>query len=202
MTAGAPPFSQVPYADPPLTKPTAAFVLSLIAGIILLLWGALLLVIGISFSSVTFGIFSYSFDLLGAVELITGFLVLCFGIGLYAAPRHHVAFGVIVLIASIASLFGTGALFLGFILGLIGGILGIIHNPQPPIMMGPPQGYYPGMAYSQPSYGPPSNPPGYSPYGSPAAPPPPTRYCPGCGAPNAPGAAFCASCGRALPATP
>ena len=50
---------------------------------------------------------------------------------LRSMPGKHVAGGVIVLVASLLSWFGTfGGLFIGFILGFIGGILGIIWKPS------------------------------------------------------------------------
>ena len=198
---GAPaPYGGVPYQDPPLAKPVAAFVLSLIGGIIIVLWGAFILLIGATFSD--FGVFASGVLFIGFIELITGLLVLALGIGLYVAPQHHLAFGIVILISSIASLIGGGGLFLGFILGLIGGILGIIHHPEPAVYMGPPPGYYAPMAPSQPYYGQPAAPPGYPGFQAQPSPPAQPRYCPSCGAPNAVGTAFCGNCGKPLPPPP
>jgi len=114
-----------PHAGPPV-KPTGAFVLSLIGGIFILLWGLVLVGVGTHLPVVGNAITG-----LGALEAILGLLVMIFGILLYVMPDHHVAFGVLVLVCSIASLIGLGGLLLGFILGLIGGILGITHKPHP-----------------------------------------------------------------------
>lgn len=124
---GSQPLGQsVPPPAPPLQKPTAAFVLSLIGGIFILLWGALIAVIGASFGPIGRGV-AY----LGGIESLLGILVIGFGVLLYVMPQNHVAFGILVLVFSIASLIGLGGLLIGFILGLIGGILGIVHKPTP-----------------------------------------------------------------------
>jgi ribosomal protein S27AE len=122
-------FGAQPMATPPPgppQKPTGAFILSLIGGIFILLWGLLLADVGSRF-----GVFGSALTALGALEALLGLLVMIFGILLYVMPTHHTAFGVLVLVFSIASLIGLGGLFLGFILGLIGGILGIVHKPYP-----------------------------------------------------------------------
>ncbi len=175
-------------------KPTAAFVLALIGGIIIILWGGLLVALGAVFTTTAYGYVVESIFTGASIELITGFLIVGLGIALYVSPYHHVAFGIIILIASVGSLAGGGGLFLGFILGLIGGILAIVHKPQITVVLGPPPGYYPPMNPVLPA-----SPPGYSPYAPP--PPPPGRVCPSCGAQNSLGATFCASCGKPLPAT-
>lgn len=110
----------------PLEKPTAAFILSLIGGIFILLWGLLITAIGVSF-----GPFGGSLAALGGVEAILGLLIIIFGVLLFVMPQHHVVFGILVLLFSIFSLIGLGGLIIGFILGLIGGALGIAHKPTP-----------------------------------------------------------------------
>lgn len=199
MMGGPSPYGAAPMTASVANKPTAAFVLSLIGGIIILLWGGVLLAIGAAFPAATFGTVVAGIFTLAAIELITGFLVVGFGVALYASPYHHVGFGIVILVASIASLIAGGGLFLGFVLGLIAGILGIVHKPQLTVVMAPPPGYYPPMNPAQSPYGQPLNSPGYSPYAPP--PPPAGRFCPSCGAPNSPGATFCGSCGKPLPAT-
>jgi apolipoprotein N-acyltransferase len=121
-------------AVPPasLIKPTAAFILSLIGGILILLWGLVLVAVGVAISSSTLGVFGGDVLIIGGVELVCGLIVLIAGIFLYVNPEQHTMFGVLVVVFSIVSLVGLGGLLLGFILALIGGILGITHKPTPP----------------------------------------------------------------------
>ena len=75
--------------------------------------------------------------LYGALGVLNGLLVMVFGILLYMRPQKHVAWGVLVLILSLLSWATTvGGLFIGFILALIGGILGIIWKPPAPMAPG------------------------------------------------------------------
>lgn len=128
----APTFAQ-PYSVPvaPLEKPTAAMVLSLIGGIFILLWGALIAWVGLTFQAISFGYAGGGVALIGVVEALLGLFVIVFGVLMYVSPEHHLPYGVLVLVCSIVSLIGLGGLFLGFILGLIGGILGIVHKATP-----------------------------------------------------------------------
>ena len=131
-------------------KPTAAFVLSLIGGIFILLGAivvmALASVIG-SFMVLGGGdpniVYIY-----GAVGLIFAILVLVGAVMLWMKPQQHVAWGVVVLLFSLFSIITTGGFFIGLILGLIGGILVIVWKPPAPMA--------PGMA---PPMMPPSMPP-------------------------------------------
>ncbi len=116
---------------PPLKRPTAAFVLSLIGGIIILLWGASLATVGVSVQIITFGFLGTLITLLGTLEAVLGLLVIVFGVLMFVRPKQHATFGVLVLVCSVVSLIGLGGLFLGFVLGLVGGILGIVHKPGP-----------------------------------------------------------------------
>jgi hypothetical protein len=116
----------------PLIKPTAAFILSLIGGIFILLWGLVLFAVGVAISNSTLGVFGGDVLIVGGVEIVCGLIVMIAGILLYVNPEQHSMFGVLVLVFSIVSLVGLGGLLLGFILALIGGILGITHKPNPP----------------------------------------------------------------------
>ncbi len=127
---GAPPMASSMVAPPaPLIKPTAAFILSLIGGILILLWGLVLFAIGVAISSFVFG---GGVLVIGGVEIVCGLIIMIAGILLYVNPEQHTMFGVLVVVLSIVSLIGLGGLLLGFILALIGGILGITHKPTPP----------------------------------------------------------------------
>lgn len=124
-------------------KPTAAFVLSLIGGIFVLLGGALLAALGAALSGVMafagFGDFGLGVTLMGALGAVFGVIMIVGGVMMYMKPEQHVIWGAIVLILAIVSVpFSFIGLILGFILGLIGGILGLVFKPTPPMVMAPP----------------------------------------------------------------
>lgn len=106
-------------------KPTAAFVLSLIAAIFILLNGLVVAAIG--------GILALIFPEVGialiALGLVFGVVVLIGAIMLYAQPQQHVIWGILVLLFSIFSLVIGGGFIIGFILGLVGGILALVWKP-------------------------------------------------------------------------
>ncbi len=109
-----------------LEKPTAAFVLSLIGGIFILLAGLLIGLIGFA---VTLPIGGFG-AVAGLLGIVWGIIVLIGASMLYSRPEQHATWGVIILVFSIVSWFGAiGGFFIGFILALIGGILGITWNP-------------------------------------------------------------------------
>ncbi|TLZ84824.1 MAG: hypothetical protein E6K02_09965 [Methanobacteriota archaeon] len=126
-------------------KPTAAFVLSLIGGIFVLLVGIAFAVLGSILGSMVGGIGgpAGATDIIvwyGVIGFVNGLLMIVFGVLLYIRPTQHVVWGALVLILSIASFFTTlGGFFIGLILGLIGGILGIVWKPPAPMAgMAPP----------------------------------------------------------------
>lgn len=188
---------QPTMATLPPQKPTAAFVLSLIGGIFIMLWGVAIVGIGLAAQNATFGLYGGGITAVGSVEMVLGILVLVFGVLLYVLPQHHVVFGVLVLVFSIASLIGLGGLIIGFILGVIGGALGISHKTTPDVVVvSPYPTYYPQgstLIPSQPIYNQPSPQP-TTPPGQPVE-----RYCSACGAGNARASAFCWKCGKPLP---
>ena len=173
-------------------KPTAAYILSLLGGIIGLLASLALLALG-ALALVTLGTYSdyygdYGYDFgygafgwgwtmyigFGLWMLITSILIIVFARRLNANPLQHSKYGALILIFSII---GVGGLF-----GLIGGILALIYKPQ--IAGAAPQ-------YGQPSYGPPPQQMNYAP------PPQSTAHnCPQCGTMVQPGVRFCPNCGR------
>jgi len=107
-------------------KPTAAFVLSLIGGIFVLLAGFIVGVIGAIATFFVAGIGGI-FGLLG---MLWGIMMIIGAVMLYRSPDQHTGWGIVILVASILSWFGSaGGLVIGFLMGLIGGILGIIWHP-------------------------------------------------------------------------
>jgi len=123
-------------------KPTAAFVLSLIGSILIIIGGILGAIIGLIGGAMV-GVIP-GFEWLGGLIVILGFLGLVFGIisligsvMINSGEKGKVRTGsILVLIFSILSLFvgGTGGFVIGFILCLVGSILGLTWKPaeKPP----------------------------------------------------------------------
>ncbi len=110
-------------------KPTTAFVLSLIAGIFIVIGALVFMSIGAIFSWVP--VAGLAVFLYGLVGLLWGVLVLIGAFMMYSKPDQAKTGGVMVLIFSILSIFGAAAgLVIGFILGIIGGALGIAWSPK------------------------------------------------------------------------
>ena len=59
----------------------------------------------------------------GLAGLISGLIVLGSGVMLRIYPNQSVLFGVLILIFSVLSFFGTGGFVIGAILGIVGGIM-------------------------------------------------------------------------------
>jgi Family of unknown function (DUF6114)/zinc-ribbon domain len=178
-------------------KPTAAFVLSLIGGIFILLGGGLIAAIGASF----FGSLAAAALVLGVIGLAFGILILVGAIMLYTHPEQHVTWGVIILVFSILSIFTSlGGFLVGLILGIIGGALAISWKPRAV----PFPGYVAGYPAAYGTYGPPAMPVAPPGYANPATPsvaasqtaiPEAPAFCKNCGAPLPSGVQFCPACG-------
>ncbi len=127
-------------------KPTAAFVLSLIGGIFVILGALLWISIGAFLSFLSLGI-GLNTTMMGVLGLIFGLIVIVGGVMMYTKPQQHVMWGAIVLILAIVSIpFSFAGLLIGFILALIGGILGLVFKPAPAV---------PAAAYAPPPMAPP-----------------------------------------------
>ncbi|HEV2118793.1 MAG TPA: DUF6114 domain-containing protein [Candidatus Bathyarchaeia archaeon] len=114
----------------PGDRPTAAFILSLVGGLIILVTGVLVgvifLVVGTYLGGPPF--LSVFWGLLG---ILIGIPVIIGAVMMYVNPKNHVAWGVAVIVFSLASYItaSLGGFLIGLLLGLIGGILGAIWNP-------------------------------------------------------------------------
>jgi len=125
-------------------KPTTAFILSLLAGIFILLggivsWGFIGMgggwyggwhgmMGGYGMMSLPLWGFSLVF---GIVGLTMGIIVILGAIMLDSRPREHETWGVIILIFSILSVIGgMGGFGIGLILGIVGGALAISWTPS------------------------------------------------------------------------
>ena len=126
-------------------KPTAAFILSLIGGIFILLGGGMASMLGYwllgAYRGGGYGMmgrgfgrmgrFSYGFGLLGLVGLVFGITVIISALMLNSKPEQHSTWGTLIIIFSALSIFGSmmGGFGIGLILGLVGGILAITWKP-------------------------------------------------------------------------
>ena len=167
-------------------KPTAAMVLSLIGGIFVILGGAFIAFVGSLVAS--FGYLANggttggaAVTAVGVVGIIMGLIMVVGSFMLYSKPTSAKMWGVVVLVLSIISwVTALGGFFIGFLLGLIGGILALTFKPtMAPGAMPPPM-----MSSSMPM--------GSAPMGSMG------MTCKNCGASIPAGATRCPSCGASL----
>ena len=130
-------------------KPTAAFVVSLLAGIFILLGAIVMMALSSLLGGLMIGVGAGAAAsvilLYGVVGLIFAILVLVGAVMLWMKPQSHVAAGVIILLFSLFSIISTGGFFIGLILGIIGGILAIIWKPPAPMAPGMMQPMPPSM---------------------------------------------------------
>ena len=130
-------------------KPTAAFLLSLIGGIFILLGGGVGAMFGgfrgfammgryggmmggYGYGSSPYGMMGgLGLGLFGILALIFGAIVIISAIMLNSKPHEHSTWGTVIVLFSVLSLFGgmMGGFGVGLILGLIGGILAIMWKP-------------------------------------------------------------------------
>ena len=107
-------------------RPTAAFILSLIAGILIVIVGFVVMVAGTILTIPVGG----AGGIPGLYGAICGILVILGGLMLYSRPKRNVVWGFVIIVFSILSLYGAlGGLYIGLVLGVIGGILGIRWKP-------------------------------------------------------------------------
>lgn len=129
-------------------KPTAAFILSLVGGVFILLGGGVMSMIGSYMGQYGwgmmggyggwsgmmgpgFGMMGLAFGALGVLGLIFGAIVIISAIMLNSKPEQHSTWGTVIIIFSVLSIFGSamGGFGIGLVLGLIGGILAITWKP-------------------------------------------------------------------------
>jgi len=109
-------------------KPVRAILLSLAGGLVVLASG----VAGVYIPKLAV----LAPEVLVAIGLVSGAMILFGGLGLWVAPRRHVVWGVIVILSSVPSLLIGGGMLgvlfpVGFMLSLVGGILAVQWKPSP-----------------------------------------------------------------------
>jgi len=128
-------------------KPGTAFVLSLIGGIFILLGGGAMTMLGSWMGNYGYGMMGgyggwggrmgpgfgmmgglgYGFGFLGVLGLIFGLIVIISALMLNNKPEQHSTWGILIIVFSVLSIFGSamGGFGIGLILGVIGGILAV-----------------------------------------------------------------------------
>jgi hypothetical protein len=122
--------------------PIAAFILSLIGGVLILIGG---IASSMWFMHGGYGVggmmggyggmmggFGFPFDLMGnlwPIGFVAGALVIIGALMLNARPAEHTAWGTIILVFSIISFIGMGGFFIGAILGIAGGAVALSWRP-------------------------------------------------------------------------
>jgi hypothetical protein len=73
----------------------------------------------------------FGFGLSGVLGLVFGLIVIISALKLNSHPHEHTTWGVLILVFSVVSVFGSmmGGFGIGMLLGLIGGILAITWKP-------------------------------------------------------------------------
>ena len=136
-------------------KPTAAFVLSLLAGVFIILGGGVMSMMGSlvgsyqggyggmmggygGFGSMMGGYgygmmrgLGFGFGLMGVLGVVFGIIVIVSALMLNSRSSEHTTWGILILVFSVLSVFGSmmGGFGVGVVLGIIGGVLGITWKP-------------------------------------------------------------------------
>ncbi len=138
-------------------RPTAAFVLSLLAGIFIVLGGGMRYMMSSligsyggyggmmggygGFGGMMYGYNGYGygmmrglglgFGLMGILGLVFGIIVIISALMLNNRPKEHKTWGILILIFSVLGVLGSmmGVFGIGALLGIIGGILAISWKP-------------------------------------------------------------------------
>ncbi|MGC8569204.1 MAG: DUF6114 domain-containing protein [Nitrososphaeria archaeon] len=120
--------------------PKAAYTLSLIAGVLMLINSVLFIVI-MPFLAVypvrprlmfmmMFGLPFLAFGAIMFLGLASAIVVLISALMLKSRPAESTTWGVLILVFSLMSFFGMGGFIIGAILGIIGGAMAMAYNPK------------------------------------------------------------------------
>jgi len=130
-------------------KPTAGFVLSLVGGIFWILQAVVFFALSSLMESLGAGMGLAGMGavgtLLGGISLLFAILILLGAAMMYARPAQAKIWGIVTLIFAVIGFLFLGGFYIGSILALVGGILGIVWKPpaQPmaqPAVQAPPPG--------------------------------------------------------------
>jgi len=126
-------------------KPVAAFVLSLLSGIFIILGGSVWclwldghwdmgwmegMMYGWEEHMHSWGIEGAASYTMGILGIVFGVIVILWAVMLYTNPRQHELWGVLIIALSVISVLSCmGGMGIGLVLGVIGGILAILWRP-------------------------------------------------------------------------
>lgn len=117
-------------------KPVAAFVVSLVAGVLILVGGLFGVVGWMAWGWVWGGGWGMMGPMMGrwmpmwlstfsVLGLVSGIVIVASALMLQNRPSEAKTWGTLILVFSVVSLFGMGGFIIGAILGIIGGILAL-----------------------------------------------------------------------------
>ncbi|OJI07270.1 MAG: hypothetical protein BK997_03355 [Candidatus Micrarchaeum sp. ARMAN-1] len=111
-------------------KPTAAYLLVLIGGVFVLLGGVLTALFGSFGGFMMFrGLYTGAFSLIWIIGTASGIMMIAAATRLNSVKKSEVAtWSVVALVFTILSITDMGGFGIGFILGLVGSILGLASS--------------------------------------------------------------------------
>lgn len=133
-------------AQPTNEAPIAPFILSLIAGVLILAGAGVMMTFsrGAPYGGMMGGYYGMAngyYDMMqgfgypgwfygaAAIGLVAGIVVLVGAVMIYARPSNVGTWGLVVLVFSALSFFGMGGFLFGAILGIVGGVLAVVWRP-------------------------------------------------------------------------
>lgn len=108
--------------------PSTAYILSLIGGALIALYGVLETIFAAIYSSTLESIVPGATGIVvayGLIGLILGVIIIVFSMRMKSDPSSAKTSGILVLVFSLIGLIGGGGFFIGTILALVGGIMAI-----------------------------------------------------------------------------
>ena len=112
-------------------KPTVAFALTMLGGILIMVFGVFTLAVGVIASNLggLIRLLMFGTGISGAIGVVTGAVIVLAAAFLNTTDREKVeVWSIIAVVLSVVSLLNTGGVLAGFLLALIGGILGLTHS--------------------------------------------------------------------------
>ena len=130
--------------------PIGPVILSIIGGVLILGYGVLIIGLGVGgFGSMinltgtqgmSAGTVNLALEAVGGWGVVCGILVILGAAMIHRRPASHVAWGLVTVLFSILSIFGGAGLFIGLIIGIVGGAWAVIWKSTqdvPPAEPGP-----------------------------------------------------------------
>jgi len=115
----------------PLQGPKVPFVISLVAGI-LIMAGSIMGLLGFTWIGISITGMTALLLVWALLELICGLIVFMMAFVLYMLPKHTFPLGTVIIVFSVISLFffGFGFFLIGLLLGVLGGALAVTWTPS------------------------------------------------------------------------